>query len=68
MCLYTLRQRPAYNRSDADDCRYFQLFLGYVMANLAKEAVVGLEKKLKAMEREGKLDGAKAPPAVPARV
>ena len=47
--------------------RYFQVFLGYVMANLAKEAVEGLEKKLKAMQQEGKLRAAKASPAVPAR-
>ena len=36
-------------------CRWFQPFLGFVMANLAQEAVEGMQKKLQGMAEKGQL-------------
>ena len=35
-------------------CRVFQPLLGFVMANLAKEAVEGMQQKLQQLQEQGK--------------
>ena len=35
-------------------CRYFQFILGFLMADIAREAVVGLQRKLHDLEKQGK--------------
>ena len=41
-------------------CRYFQFFIGFLMGNLAKEAVEGLQEKLQQMQEQGKFASEKA--------
>jgi len=41
-------------------CRYFQFFIGFLMGNLAKEAVEGLQEKLQQMQEQGKFVSEKA--------
>ncbi|KAL0031761.1 hypothetical protein WJX79_005760 [Trebouxia sp. C0005] len=40
--------------------KYFQFFLGFLMGNLAQEAVEGLQEKLQQMQEQGKLVSEKA--------
>lgn len=40
--------------SGVADCRYFNFFLGFLMANLAKEAVEGMQEKLQQLQKQGK--------------
>lgn len=41
-------------------CRWFQPLLGFVMANLAKEAVEGMQEKLQQLQEKGKFAPEKA--------
>ena len=41
-------------------CRWFQPLLGFVMANLAKEAVEGMQEKLSQLQEKGKFAPEKA--------
>ena len=42
------------------DYRYFNFFLGFLMANLAKEAVEGMQEKLQQLQKQGQFEPEKA--------